>query len=117
MLLNKGTYNQKRYLKEETIATFNHRYYKKYDNRRALGFDKPLIHSKSRHCSEFCSPESFGHSGFTGTYLWIEPENGTIFIFLSNRVYPDASVNKLAQMNIRTDIQDLIYQSLQKEEE
>lgn len=117
MLLNKGTYNQKRYLKEETIETFNHRYYKKYDNRRALGFDKPLIHSKSRHCSEFCSPESFGHSGFTGTYLWIEPENGTIFIFLSNRVYPDASVNKLAQMNIRTDIQDLIYQSLQKEEE
>lgn len=117
MLLNGGVYDNKRYLKEETIATFNHRYFKKYQNRRALGFDKPLISSPSAHCSRYCSEDSFGHSGFTGTYLWIDPENKTIFIFLSNRVYPDAKSNKLAQMNIRTDIQDLIYESLQQDKE
>jgi len=99
------------------LTTFNHRYYKKYQNRRALGFDKPLLSSPSAHCSKYCSEESFGHSGFTGTYLWIEPENKTIFIFLSNRVYPDAKSNKLAQMNIRTNIQDLIYESLQQNKE
>lgn len=115
MLLNGGVYDNKRYLEEETIATFNHRYFKKYQNRRALGFDKPLISAPSAHCSEYCSEESYGHSGFTGTYLWIDPENKTIFIFLSNRVYPDAKSNKLAQMNIRTDIQDLIYESIQEE--
>lgn len=117
MLLNGGVYDNKRYLKEETITTFNHRYFKKYQNRRALGFDKPLLSSSSAHCSKYCSEESFGHSGFTGTYLWIEPENKTIFIFLSNRVYPDAKSNKLAQMNIRTNIQDLIYESLQQNKE
>ena len=114
MLLNEGEYNGKQYLKPETIKTFNHRYYAKQQNRRGLGFDKPLISSPSSHCSKYCSQESFGHSGFTGTYFWVEPQNNTIFIFLSNRVYPDAKVNKLAQMNIRTDIQDLIYESLKK---
>lgn len=109
MLLNGGEYGGNRYLETETIETFNTRYYKKHSNRRALGFDKPLIASHSQHCSKYCSQESFGHSGFTGTFLWIDPVNNTVYIFLSNRVYPDASSNKLAQLNIRTDIQDLIY--------
>jgi CubicO group peptidase (beta-lactamase class C family) len=115
MLLNQGEYQGQRYLKAETIKTFNKRYFEKHSNRRGLGFDKPLISSPSNHCSKYCSQESFGHSGFTGTYFWIDPQNNTIFIFLSNRVYPDAKTNKLAQMNIRTDIQDLIYESLKGE--
>ena len=112
MLLDQGEYQGQRYLKAETIKEFNKRHFEKHNNRRGLGFDKPLISSPSNHCSKYSSQESFGHSGFTGTYFWIEPQNNTIFIFLSNRVYPDAKTNKLAQMNIRTDIQDLIYESL-----
>ena len=109
MLLNKGEFEGKRYLKESTIECFNKRYFENLGIRRALGFDKPFIKDVSSHCSKFASQESFGHSGFTGTYLWIEPKNNTVFIFLSNRVHPYASPNKLAQMNIRTDINDLVY--------
>ncbi len=112
MLLNGGTYEGKRYLEKETIDLFTQRHYSQHHNRRSLGFDKPLIDGNSQHCSKYCSQKSYGHSGFTGTYLWIDPTNQTIFIFLSNRVYPDAKTNKLAQLNIRTDIQDLIYESL-----
>ncbi len=112
MLLNGGQYNGERFLEQQTIETFIQRHYKKHHNRRGLGFDKPLISDVSQHCSKYCSQSSYGHSGFTGTYLWIDPENETIFIFLSNRVYPDAKTNKLAQLNIRTDIQELIYEAL-----
>lgn len=110
MLLNKGSFNNRQYLKPSTINAFNKRYFADKGIRRALGFDKPLINGNSVHCSKYASQSSFGHSGFTGTYLWIDPENNTIFIFLSNRVYPTSTPNRLAQMNIRTDINDLIYQ-------
>lgn len=110
MLLNKGEFEGIRYLNSATMDIFNHRYFADVGIRRALGFDKPLIKGKSSHCSQYASQSSFGHSGFTGTYIWIEPENNTIIIFLSNRVYPYSSPNKLSKMNIRTDINDLIYQ-------
>lgn len=110
MLLNKGEFEGVRYLDSATIDIFNHRYFADLGIRRALGFDKPLLKGKSSHCSQYASQSSFGHSGFTGTYIWIEPKNNTIIIFLSNRVYPHSSPNKLSKMNIRTDINDLIYQ-------
>lgn len=110
MLLNKGKFEEVRYLNSATIDVFNKRYFADLGIRRALGFDKPLIKDKSSHCSQYASQQSFGHSGFTGTYIWIEPKNNTIVIFLSNRVYPYSSPNKLSKMNIRTDINDLIYQ-------
>lgn len=116
MLLNGGEYDGKQYLKNHTIKVFNKRYYEKYDNRRGLGFDKPLIEGRSVHTSRYASDDSFGHSGFTGTYLWVDPKEDLIYIFLSNRVYPDAKSNKLSQMNIRTDIQDLIYESIGDDE-
>lgn len=115
MLLNKGEYNGKRYIKSTTVDLFTQTHFEKYNNRRGLGFDKPLLKGKSSHTSKYASPLSYGHSGFTGTYLWIDPENQTILIFLSNRVYPDAKTNKLAQLNIRTDIHDLIYEILEDE--
>ncbi|MDR1006222.1 MAG: serine hydrolase [Bacteroidales bacterium] len=111
VLLN-GSFGGKQYLNPTTISTFNHRYFTKYNNRRALGFDKPFIKDVSTHCSKYASQESFGHSGFTGTYLWIDPAKNLIYVFLSNRVYPQSSNNRLATMNIRTDINDLIYESL-----
>jgi beta-glucosidase-like glycosyl hydrolase/CubicO group peptidase (beta-lactamase class C family) len=115
MLLNKGEYKGKRYINKETVDLFAIAHFKEHNNRRGLGWDKPLLHSKSSHTSQYASKSSFGHSGFTGTYLWIDPKNETILIFLSNRVYPDAKTNKLAQLNIRTDIHDLIYEILKDE--
>jgi CubicO group peptidase (beta-lactamase class C family) len=58
------------------------------------------------------SPRSFGHTGFTGTFAWADPESGIVLVFLSNRVYPDASVNKLAQMGIRTQLQEVVQSAL-----
>ena len=113
MVLNGGEYNDKRYLSSSVIEKFNKRYYAKQNNRRALGFDKPFISDPSTHVAVEASQESFGHTGFTGTMLWVDPEYDLIYIFLSNRVYPNASPNKLAKMNIRTDIQSLIYQSIE----
>lgn len=115
MLLNKGEYNGIRYIDSTTVDLFTRTHFAEHNNRRGLGWDKPLLKGKSSHTSQYASKKSYGHSGFTGTYLWIDPENQTILIFLSNRVYPDAKTNKLAKLNIRTDIHDLIYEILKDE--
>ncbi|MDR1726259.1 MAG: serine hydrolase [Bacteroidales bacterium] len=110
-----GKYKGVQYIEPQTLEIFNKRYFEKKGNRRALGFDKPFIKDKSTHCSPFASQKSFGHSGFTGTYFWIDPEYNLIYVFISNRVYPDATNNKLATMNIRTDISSLIYEAITKQ--
>ena len=112
MMLDSGRYNGVQYISAETFGRFNKRYYESYGNRRALGFDKPLISKASTHVSPLVSQQSFGHTGFTGTMVWVDPKYNLIYIFLSNRVYPSATPNKLASMNIRTDIQTLIYKSM-----
>lgn len=112
MLLNKGSYAGQKYLSEDVVNLFNHRHFEKQNNRRALGFDKPLINSKSSHCAPEASQKSFGHSGFTGTFVWVDPQYNLIYIFLSNRAYPDVSTNKLAKLNIRTNIQSEIYKAI-----
>lgn len=111
MLLNGGVYNGQRYLKEETVKTFTSRHFADLGNRRALGFDKQLFKpSKSGQACPEASQSSYGHTGFTGTMLWVDPEYNLIYVFLSNRVHPSAAENKLAKMNIRTDIQSIIYE-------
>ena len=112
MMLNEGSFNGKQYISSATFNTFNSRHYANKGNRRALGFDKPLISGKSSHVSPLASQKSFGHTGFTGIMVWVDPQYDLIFLFLSNRVYPSSSPNKLSSMNIRTDIQHLIYQSM-----
>ena len=112
LLLNKGMYEGKRYLTDSIVDIFNTRYYVKGNNRRALGFDKPFISGGSTHVSPQASQSSFGHSGFTGTFVWVDPEYQLIYVFLSNRVYPDTKDNKLSKLNIRTDIQEQIYKAL-----
>ncbi|HOW21857.1 MAG TPA: serine hydrolase, partial [Tenuifilaceae bacterium] len=79
--------------------------------RRSLGFDKPASEGPSP-AGSLASSQSFGHTGFTGTTVWADPENGLVYIFLSNRVYPDASNTKLAEMNIRTRIHDVFYRAI-----
>ena len=112
MMLDSGRYGGRQYITAETFNTFNSRHYADKGNRRALGFDKPLINSRSSHVSPRASQSSFGHTGFTGIMVWVDPQYDLVYIFLSNRVYPSASPNKLSSLNIRTDIQDLIYKSI-----
>lgn len=81
-------------------------------NRRGAGFDKPTRNRKGGPCSNKASLKSFGHSGFTGTLAWADPENDINYVFLSNRVYQDAENWKIISLNIRTDIQDAIYDAL-----
>ena len=113
MLLDGGVYHGQRYLKEETVNIFNTRYFAQQGNRRALGFDKQLFNpSKNGQACPEATQNSFGHTGFTGTMLWVDPDYDLVYVFLSNRTYPSSADNKLARMNVRTDIQSLLYQIL-----
>jgi CubicO group peptidase (beta-lactamase class C family) len=113
MLLNKGEMDGKRYLKEETCRIFTTTTSKR--GRRYLGFDKPVpANPKHSPCCVSAPKEVYGHTGYTGTCCWVDPVNRLVFVFLSNRTYPNDSVNKLAKMNIRTRIQEVIYQSMKK---
>lgn len=108
MLLNEGTYGNDQYLKPETVKKFTSA---TESNQRGLGFNKPGIRLASG-CSEYASPATFGHSGYTGTCVWVDLEEDLIYIFLSNRVHPNASNRKLIREEIRTKIHDIVYQSL-----
>ncbi|MDR6301636.1 glycoside hydrolase family 3 N-terminal domain-containing protein [Mesonia maritima] len=111
MYLNGGFYGGKRFFKQETIDAFNTCYYCDEDVRRGIGFDKPQLHQVGPTCG-CVSMTSFGHTGFTGTYAWADPEEEIVYIFLSNRTFPDASNRKLISEDIRTKIQRLIYEAI-----
>lgn len=113
---NFGWYAGKRYFSEATVREFTRVQYPDNDNRRGLGFDKPLLNNRSVHFSEaYPAPEassaSFGHSGFTGTFVWADPENQLVFIFLSNRVYPSRDNVNLYNLNIRTALHQVFYKA------
>jgi beta-N-acetylhexosaminidase len=117
MLLNGGELNGERFLKPETIQLFTA--YGTDISRRGLGFDKPEKDNGTRkepYPSTMASPATYGHTGFTGTCVWVDPESKLIYIFLSNRVYNTRSNNLLGQMNVRGKIQDAIYRALKIEE-
>lgn len=110
LLLDDGECKEGIFFNRETIATFTSRHFAKQGNRRALGFDKQLFNpSRNGQACPEASQASYGHTGFTGTMLWVDPEYNLVYVFLSNRTYPSSEENKLAKMNIRTDIQSLIY--------
>lgn len=113
LYLNGGTYGDFHYLNPETIDYFTSSPFLDNNNRRGIGFDKPeMDYSKPGPCFQGISGTSFGHSGFTGTLVWADPDTGILYVFLSNRVYPDASNSKLISMNVRTKIHEQIYRSL-----
>lgn len=115
MLLWKGEYAGKQYLKPTTVTYFTSRVNERSGNRRGLGFDKPpLVPIKNGPVCLSASPNSFGHSGFTGTYVWADPDNGLVFVFLSNRVYPSAENNMLSKLNIRTRIHEKAYELVKR---
>ncbi len=112
MYLWKGSYGTTTYLKPETLDLFNTCNYCDVDVRRGVGFDKPQLEDVGPTCG-CVSMDSFGHSGFTGTFTWADPEEEIIYVFLSNRTYPDATNRKIIKNNLRSDIQELIYQSIE----
>ncbi|HKG67363.1 MAG TPA: glycoside hydrolase family 3 N-terminal domain-containing protein [Segetibacter sp.] len=114
MILNGGEMNGVRYLNKETIDTFT--VYSSNISRRGLGFDKPEKDNATildPYPASSVSPLTFGHTGFTGTCVWVDPAYNLIYIFLSNRVTPNGENNKLSKMNVRTNIQEIIYQAMQ----
>ena len=113
MLINGGSYGGTKFLNTQTIKDFTKCQFPLNENRRGLGFDKPLLEYEEGGAVCFsASSDSFGHSGFTGTYTWADPQNGLVYVFLSNRIHPDASNPKIMKMNIRTEIHEAFYQAI-----
>ncbi len=111
MLLNGGYYGGKQYLNSSTIRTFTTRF--PGSTRRGIGFDmKETNPAKSQNVSEKASYNTYGHTGFTGTAIWIDPDNDLVYIFLSNRTYPSMNNFKLNKLDIRPRIQTVLYEAM-----
>lgn len=111
MYLQNGFYGGQQFLEGRTIKKFNTCYFCDKNVRRGIGFDKPDINGGGPAC-ELVSRKSFGHSGFTGTYTWADPEEDLVYVFLSNRTYPTASNTLLVKSGLRTRIQKAIYEAI-----
>lgn len=113
LYLNGGTYGGRRYFQTATVNEFTKVQYPQNGNRRGIGFDKPEPDPKKGNpACDSISLASYGHQGFTGTQAWADPETGMVFVFLSNRVYPDAKPNKLAKLGIRGELMYLIVEEM-----
>ncbi len=111
MYLWKGFYGGKRYFNPETLDLFNNCYFCEKNIRRGVGFDKPQLGTSGPTCG-CVSMTSFGHSGFTGTFTWADPEQEIVYVFLSNRTYPSADNRKLISSDLRSNIQQAIYEAI-----
>ncbi|HSH18829.1 MAG TPA: serine hydrolase, partial [Draconibacterium sp.] len=114
MYLQKGYFGGKRYISEATVNKFIKIQFPENKNRRGLGFDKPFIDNEKNTLKDAypaidASKNSFGHSGYTGTFVWADPDNGLLYIFMSNRVHPTRENSKLYNLNIRTAMHQKIY--------
>ncbi len=111
MYLQKGTYGGKTFFKPETLDLFNTCYFCEDDIRRGVGFDKPQLGDVGPTCG-CVSMLSFGHSGFTGTFTWADPEEEVVYVFLSNRTFPTADNRMIISSDLRSRIQQVIYDSI-----
>ncbi len=114
LYLQKGNYGNHQYFSEKTFADFNTCYFCAEGNRRGIGFDKQQLPGTSGPTCGCASLTSFGHTGFTGTITWADPEEELVYVFLSNRTFPDSTINMLSKENIREDIQKVIYEAIIK---
>lgn len=112
LFLNEGSYGGTQYIQPSVVAEFTKQQFP--GNRRGAGFDKPKTDGSGGTCYRGASLSSFGHSGFTGTLAWADPINEINFVFLSNRVYPNAENWKLVEMSTRTEIQRVIYEAVEQ---
>ncbi|MEH6408410.1 MAG: serine hydrolase domain-containing protein [Leeuwenhoekiella sp.] len=114
MYMNMGIYGGKRYISERTLKEFTRVQFPENENRRGLGFDKPLLDNPDLNI-ESASPNpevsmnSFGHSGFTGTFVWADPDHELVFVFLSNRVYPTRNNTAVYDLHIRPSLMQIFY--------
>lgn len=111
LYLQKGNYGNQQYFSEKTFEDFNTCYFCAAGNRRGVGFDKPQLGTAGPTCG-CASMTSFGHTGYTGTMAWADPETQIVYVFLSNRTFPVATENRLSKANIREDIQAIIYEAI-----
>jgi CubicO group peptidase (beta-lactamase class C family) len=111
MLLNRGTYGGVQYFKPEVVDLFTSK--QSPVSRRGLGFDRWDPIADRHYPSKLASPQAYGHTGFTGTCIWVDPKYNLVYIFLSNRVHPSVS-SKLGSLNIRPRIQDVVYEAIGK---
>ena len=113
MFLEEGEYGGERYLSNDVIKEFVSCQFCDKQNRRGAGFDKPVLKNQEggSTCKDCVSLESFGHSGFTGTLAWADPKKQIIYVFLSNRTYPYSDNKKLLDLNVRTEIMRVIFDS------
>jgi beta-N-acetylhexosaminidase len=114
-----GEYGGQQLIGRNVMEDYTHVQFPKNNNRRGLGFDKPLLNNsmlsqKDAYPAKSASPESFGHSGYTGTFVWVDPVSEISYVFLCNRVYPTRRNEELFKMNIRSDILQAIYYSIKK---
>jgi CubicO group peptidase (beta-lactamase class C family) len=115
MYLQKGYYGGKQFIDEKTVKQWTSYPFSMEENaRRGIGFDKPDRKKPGISAAESASQESFGHSGFTGTYTWVDPVHDIVYVFLSNRVYPTRNNSRISDANIRTGINEVIYQAIKK---
>lgn len=116
MYLDMGTYGGDRYIKDATLREFSRTQFPENDNRRALGFDKPNLKylGVNNNTAEGAGPNSFGHTGFTGTFVWMDPDTGLLYIFLSNRVTPTRANTRLYHLNTRTQVQQVMYDAIEE---
>lgn len=113
MNLQNGSYGERRYFDQATLNKYNRQPYLHFKNRRGLGWDKPPKKGDTGNTAPEAPKATFGHTGFTGTCAWVDPDNQIVYVFLSNRVYPTARNNKLAKENIRENIQSAIYKAME----
>lgn len=114
LYLNGGKIGDRQIIAESSIQEFTKYQYPENENRRGLGFDKPLLEYDFEKSSvaKDASPSSYGHSGYTGTFVWVDPEYDLIYIFFSNRVFPTRNNRKIYEMNVRPNIHQVIYDSM-----
>jgi beta-N-acetylhexosaminidase len=118
LYLNDGLYANKRYIAENVVKEYSKCQFCDQGNYRALGFDRPAKPGAPNSNAAPSAPvESFGHSGFTGTYTWIDPVNNLVYVFLSNRVNPTRENNKLGKLNTRTNVLQVVYDAMGKSKE
>ena len=113
MLLNGGEIDGERYLSKETCQLFTTGLSKM--SRRGMGFDRPDTKNPNKgNCAPCVPAEVYGHTGFTGTCVWVDPVNELVYVFPSNRIYPDVTNRKLSKLDIRERIQEAIYRAMIK---
>ncbi|GAB3173712.1 glycoside hydrolase family 3 N-terminal domain-containing protein [Telluribacter humicola] len=113
MYLQKGYYGGNQLLSPDVLTEFTRYQYPETGSRRGIGFDKPTFHYTG-NAPKYAHPMSYGHTGFTGIMVWMDPAVNLNYVFLSNRVYPTRDNNKISQLNIRTAIMDAVYEQIYK---